>query len=1213
MSWLKGKLAKTGLILTGALLGVSLLLLGVLLGTEWGGRTAARYGLDALNNSGAIDLEVSEISGTLYSGLRLSEVSLRDPSVHLTARNLNASWDLWTLLRGEWIIESVQLSQLHLELPEPTDAPNDSSDPAPVDLPLIAIPQVTISGFTSTIDPRLNAQRVAASVSMGGNELTIGNLEIDAESFDTQAELKLTFNAVLGVDLDAQWQLAENTLPDVPAISGRTNARGDLSQINLEQEIFAPYNISSVGTLSNLVDVDALEFSLRHSINLTGLPQFPPELSAMMLSLSTQGTLQQVALQAEGEVELASFPTHQVRLSGNWSEQQLSLSSYELGQGSTTLSGAMTLDLDGALALAGTYSLESFNPLDYFPELANNAWLPLDIDGEGAISLENINSDLQLLAEIDHMRLLARDNEIAGSGRLEWVEGEFQIDQFQLESETTQVLFDGSIGSSNSLVWQLEIESLGQFVADATGSVQGSGRILGTRQAPFVSGTLRLNNLSLGPVQATSIAATVEGSPDQYQADLNIQEFDLDTPGFSENIRRGDLQIQGDPESFTLSLATESELGSIAIGLDGGPLQQNPWRWQGDLVEAEFRSGRNWVLASPVPLSLSTQQLDISNTCLASNTVTLCFELDSTLEQESGSYAVTLAGFPLEEISEVNQVFPFRVMQNLPVLLPPQGVSFSGNLDGSLIGGYSAAAQPRIEFSLSSSNPVMLMQQLNEMDSFDMVERDAVLLRDYRWSDVSLSGQMENANWNLAATGNLVEQTIDGITYPLQGNLDLVLDIGSDQSLNGRSQAEFNDLSWLEFYVPDLSSITGELSSDFILRGSLEQPRLGGYFTVRDSGFSLDRWGVRIDQFEGTLTADENGLITVDARAAAEEGELRLEGTANNLLVAGTSLALRLSGTDFQLLDTEDLSVRVSPDLRLTASESEINVAGSIFLPQVLITMENVPESAIDVSSDVVIVNYPADDMGVVNSLAAEQSRFLNIPISAELDIQLGEEVRFEGLGLATRLAGQLDMELLENGSNRTFGELTITEGSYSLYGQTLQIEEGELLFLGPYDNPGLDIRATRTVDSQVVGVHMNGTLRNIRSELFSTPSLPEAEVVALIVTGRPFSSLGNSDETALLGSIARLGLARGRGISERFRNTLGLDTLAITNTGDINNSLLTVGKYLSPSLFVRYGLGLFDNQSKVAVDYELTETLKLQAESGEYQSLDLTYSIERD
>jgi translocation and assembly module TamB len=55
------------------------------------------------------------------------------------------------------------------------------------------------------------------------------------------------------------------------------------------------------------------------------------------------------------------------------------------------------------------------------------------------------------------------------------------------------------------------------------------------------------------------------------------------------------------------------------------------------------------------------------------------------------------------------------------------------------------------------------------------------------------------------------------------------------------------------------------------------------------------------------------------------------------------------------------------------------------------------------------------------------------------------------------------------------------------------------------------------------------------------------------------------------------------------------------------------IGKYLSPDLYVSYGLGLFEPVSTVRLEYTLDENWKLSTESSTFSSGgDIIYTIER-
>jgi len=54
------------------------------------------------------------------------------------------------------------------------------------------------------------------------------------------------------------------------------------------------------------------------------------------------------------------------------------------------------------------------------------------------------------------------------------------------------------------------------------------------------------------------------------------------------------------------------------------------------------------------------------------------------------------------------------------------------------------------------------------------------------------------------------------------------------------------------------------------------------------------------------------------------------------------------------------------------------------------------------------------------------------------------------------------------------------------------------------------------------------------------------------------------------------------------------------------------LGKYLSPRMYISYGVGLFDHLSTFRIRYNLTKRWVVQTESGTASGADLLWSIER-
>ena len=152
----------------------------------------------------------------------------------------------------------------------------------------------------------------------------------------------------------------------------------------------------------------------------------------------------------------------------------------------------------------------------------------------------------------------------------------------------------------------------------------------------------------------------------------------------------------------------------------------------------------------------------------------------------------------------------------------------------------------------------------------------------------------------------------------------------------------------------------------------------------------------------------------------------------------------------------------------------------------------------------------------------------------------------------------------------RGTGTINVVNGDYVIYGQQLNMERGSILFSGgPVENPSLDMEVARTVQEYdvIAGARIKGTAETPRLELYSEPAMPDASILSFILIGQPPGVAGAS---------------------------------------------YTLGKNLTPDLYVSYGIGLFDAISTFNMRYRLTDRLAVEAASGSNNSADIVYTIER-
>jgi translocation and assembly module TamB len=195
-------------------------------------------------------------------------------------------------------------------------------------------------------------------------------------------------------------------------------------------------------------------------------------------------------------------------------------------------------------------------------------------------------------------------------------------------------------------------------------------------------------------------------------------------------------------------------------------------------------------------------------------------------------------------------------------------------------------------------------------------------------------------------------------------------------------------------------------------------------------------------------------------------------------------------------------------------------------------------------------------------------------------------------------------------------GRISVAEGQYAAYGTRLDITRGNLLFNGPLDQPTLDIVALRTVGKVKAGVQVSGTPRVPVVKLTSDPAMSDSDRLAYIVLGR--ASARNAGEADLLMTAGGLLLSQGESVAlrDQIKRQLGIDVLGFetgTATGqdEFTGSMLTIGKYLSPSLYVSIGQSLFANTQEFRLRYSLGKHWELESTTGEESGVDLFYKIE--
>ncbi|RPC99373.1 translocation/assembly module TamB [Neisseria meningitidis] len=441
------------------------------------------------------------------------------------------------------------------------------------------------------------------------------------------------------------------------------------------------------------------------------------------------------------------------------------------------------------------------------------------------------------------------------------------------------------------------------------------------------------------------------------------------------------------------------------------------------------------------------------------------------------------------------------------------------------------------------------------------------------------------------------------------GRINADLDIGNafggnmaNAPLGGRITASLPDLGALKPFLPAAAqNITGSLNAAVTLGGSIADPHLGGSINGDKLYYRNQTQGIILDN--GSLRSHIAGRKwVIDSLKFRHEGTAELSGTVG-MENSGPDVDIGAVFDKYRILSRPNRRLTVSGNTRLRYSPQKgISVTGMIKTDQGLFGSQK--SSMPSVGDDVVV-------LGEVKKEAAAP-----LPVNMNLTLDLNDGIRFAGYGADVTIGGKLTLTAQSGGSVRGVGTVRVIKGRYKAYGQDLDITKGTVSFVGPLNDPNLNIRAERRLSPVGAGVEILGSLNSPRITLTANEPMSEKDKLSWLILNRAGS--GSSGDNAALSAAA------GALLAGQINDRIGLvDDLGFTRkrsrnaqTGELNpaEQVLTVGKQLTGKLYIGYEYSISSAEQSVKLIYRLTRAIQAVARIGSRSSGgELTYTIRFD
>ena len=703
--------------------------------------------------------------------------------------------------------------------------------------------------------------------------------------------------------------------------------------------------------------------------------------------------------------------------------------------------------------------------------------------------------------------------------------------------------------------------------------------------------------VSVAAASAAGISGTAGGAKSVPLEERRLQ-VELDATGLvarQGTFSRGRASVEGTLAQHKATLAFAGEDLDVEASAHGGLREARnaagvvAWTWTGVVDTLENRGPWAIRLDAPAALEVANDHLHVGEARLhvADGNVQL-----GALSWDDGRITTrgTFAGVPLATAAKLAAV-------KLPFVSTV-----------TLGGEWSLAAAPRLNGS------VTVRREQGDL-SFGPDSGASPGDRAFRVSSAELSARF--ADDAVDATATFRSQR--GLNADAQLTIGVVAGappghVSPDAPLRLALNADLQTLKVLQPWLGTAAIVDGNARAELVASGTLARAPLSG--TVRAGAIRIDapQYGVLFTEgrvnarlAEGTITLDELSLAGGAGRFTAS-GTLATTGTAT---ADGEGAAGQMTwhAEKFRVLNRPDVRLVVGGSGTVRLKDKKISLDGALVADEG--HFEYKPDLGATLGDDVVVKGWQARE--------STETRRSNLPLSVDLELDLGRNLTFTGEGLETGLRGKVHVTTNDDGGLRGRGSIQTVNGIYYAFGQRLVIDRGRLIFDGPLDNPGLDIVALRKNLAVEAGVAVSGTVKVPIIQLTSNPPVPDNEKLSWLVLGHGVERASGADIAALQAASAALLGRGGKSVTSTVAESIGLDDISIGrstsaprgaagSTSDATNQVVSFGKRINDRLTLVYQQGLTVASNALRLEYSLTRTLTLRAEAGVVSSFGIYY-----
>jgi translocation and assembly module TamB len=648
----------------------------------------------------------------------------------------------------------------------------------------------------------------------------------------------------------------------------------------------------------------------------------------------------------------------------------------------------------------------------------------------------------------------------------------------------------------------------------------------------------------------------------------------------NREIQQGEISLAGIRKAHLLKVSAQNEKSKFYVQLAGGFNAQNDWL--GQIQKGDFDSLRARLVqrqSAAVVYNSAKADLLIGAHCWMSQQSQLCFDQPIRVSKTRGNISF------LTQNLDLNDFAAFM----------PEGLAITGKLNGHAKAVWAQGSKPKIDARLVTRDGVIGLAADDPQDMGSTLKYEQVAL--------------------------VAKSIAEGLQIRLDvktpeigvGYANVVIDPYRD-NMPMRGEIAFDQVQLKVFkpFIADVRSMGGTISYAGKINGTLKAPLLTGDVRLKDGSISMISLPVNLTNIQ-LYSAIRQDQATINGAFNSGRGVGTLTGTVD--WKNDPRIQLQLNGENLLIRQAPLITALVTPKITLDVLplSKKLTLNGEIQVPRALISMPEASVPVVNVSSDVRVVREGQNQLAILNSAKPWDIR-------ADLMVGLGNQVVFQGFNSRIPLLGRL--YLSQRGAEtamRANGAIGVSQKvKIEAYGQSLDLNRAIARFNGVLSNPTLDVDANKNVQGSTVGFRVTGTATSPNIQVYNDAGLSEQEALNALITGRINEGTTGLSQTEgfksdVNNTIAAAGISLGLGGTRAFTNqigrTFGLSGLALDAQGTGDDTQVSLTGYITPDLYIRYGVGVFTPVNKLTLRYQMNKRMYLEASQSLERAIDVFYN----